>query len=166
MTEVDLLAVAGRRLRDRADHERRRERPRLRAVDDDTAEAHAALLPDLAADGLLDRLAGLQEPGQRAEPVRREALVAAQQQPGPVGADHGDDDGRVRPREAHVGHAVPRGAVGPLRQLAARQVRRRAGALRAGVYREGLAAARGAEGDARVPVQEGARVGVYGRWGM
>src|SRR3546814_11774731 len=63
----DLLADPGLvrpGLGEEAEHQRRRERPRLRGEVAAAKDAHAAFLEHLAFDGLLQRLARLDEAGQ------------------------------------------------------------------------------------------------------
>lgn len=164
--EADGLVGRVAHLRDGPDHQVRGVRPRLRRVDDDARQHHAGLLPDLAAHGVLDRLGGLDEPGQGRVPVRREALLPAQQDAAGVGGEHGHDDGRVGAREREVGDGGARAARRALRRRPAlrqqRRVRRRACALGAPVDRQRRVPARAAEGVARVPVQQRARLRVDG----
>src|SRR3546814_4284998 len=77
-------------------HQRRRERPRLRGEVAAAKDAHAAFLQHLALDGLLQRLARLDEAGQGGIAVRRPAGVAAEQQAAAVGDGH--DHRRVAAR--------------------------------------------------------------------
>src|SRR3546814_1748620 len=72
-------------LGEEAEHQRRRERPRLRGEVAAAKDAHAAFLEHLAFDGLLQRLARLDEAGQGGIAMRRPAGVAAEQQAAAVG---------------------------------------------------------------------------------
>src|SRR5688572_33038579 len=57
-----------------------RERPRLAGEVAALADAHADLLGDFARHALLERLAGLDEAGERAEHAGRKVRAARQQQ--------------------------------------------------------------------------------------
>ena len=120
------LAVARPRLRAAVryglepDHQRARERPRLRGDVADLADLHARLLAHLAPDRLLERLAGLDEAGQHGEAALRPARLAAEQKP--VAVHHAHDHDRVGAREVVgvAGRAVAFvAAVGVLRGPAA-----------------------------------------------
>lgn len=144
-------------------------------MDDDAAEPHPGFLPHLAAHGLLDGFGRLDEAGQGAVPVGGPALLPAEEHAVAVGRHDGHDDGGVRAREAQVRHALAGGAVGARgggdgdgaadAGLEQAEVGGWAGALGAGVDGEGRLAARGAEGVACVPVEEGACLGVGGGGG-
>src|SRR3546814_13540991 len=69
-------------LGEEAEHQRRRERPRLRGEVAAAKDAHAAFLQHLALDGLLQRPARLAEAGPGGIAVRRAAGVAAGPQSG------------------------------------------------------------------------------------
>src|SRR5690606_10053612 len=64
---------------DAADHQLRGERPRLAGDVPYVAHTHAGLLEHLALDGLLDRLARLDEAGERREAVRRKPRLAPEE---------------------------------------------------------------------------------------
>ena len=83
--------LAGLPRRDEAEHQRRRERPRLGREVARRPDAHAALLAHLADDRLLEALARLDEAGQRGVAARRPARRAAEQQPVAVGDEHDHD---------------------------------------------------------------------------
>ena len=61
------------------DHQAVRERPRLAAVVADVADLDADLLAHLADDGLLERLARLDEPGEAAVHRRPELHASGEQ---------------------------------------------------------------------------------------
>lgn len=135
-------------------------------MDRHAADPHAGLLPDLAAHGILDGLAGLDEAGQGAVPLGRPAGGAAEQHALGVGGDDGGDHGRVGAREADVGDAVAGWAVRALDgRGAAGEVVRWADALVAGLDGEVEVAAAGAVEVAGVPVDEGAGLGEDGGCG-
>src|SRR3546814_16368632 len=78
----DLLADPGLvrpGLGEEAEHQRRRERPRLRGEVAAAKDVHAAFLQHLALDGLLQRLARLDEAGQGGIAVRRPAGVRSEE---------------------------------------------------------------------------------------
>lgn len=163
--QADRLVRGVADLRDGPDHQVRRVRPRLRRVDDHPRQDHPGLLPNLAADGVLDGFRGLDEPRQRRVPVRREALLSAQEDAFAVAGEDGYDDGRVCTGEGEVGdgRACAAGrALGGLALLEQGGVPGRTGALGACVHRQSGVAAGAAEGVARVPVHEGAGLGVDG----
>ena len=138
-------------------------------------EPHPGFLPHLAADGLFDRFAGLDEPGQGAVPVGRPLFLAPEEDVRGGGGEDGHDDGGVRAREREVrypgaggaggagtgcGGVVGDGAGGGGGEEG--EVCGRAGAFRAGVDGQGGVPALRAEWIAGVPVEEGARLGVDG----
>ena len=84
--------------RGEADHERAGERPRLAAEVAHVVDRDPGLLVDLAGDGLLERLADLDEPGERAEERHPRARVAGEQRAA-IALDEGDH----RRRQARVG---------------------------------------------------------------
>src|SRR5438874_7643969 len=67
-------------LGDERDHQRMRERPRLAREVADAADAHADFLLHLAREALLERLARLDEAGERAVHAGRKVRAARQQQ--------------------------------------------------------------------------------------
>ena len=73
-----------------ADHERRRERPRLAPPVGDVTDEHPGLLGHLAADGVLERLPRLHEARERRPPPRRPVRGVPEQDP-VVGVDHRHD---------------------------------------------------------------------------
>jgi branched-chain amino acid aminotransferase len=89
-----------------ADHQRVGERPRLAADVAHVGDLDPHLLTDLAADRLLERLARLDEAGERAEEPRRQVVAAPEEHP--VAPPHEDDHRRRDAREA--GEATPRAA--------------------------------------------------------
>src|SRR5437870_7275565 len=64
---------------DERDHQRVRERPRLAREVADVVYAHADFLVHLAREALLERLAGLDEPGERAVHAGRKVRASGQQ---------------------------------------------------------------------------------------
>ena len=64
-------------LADERDHQRMRERPRLAGEVAAAADAHADFLRDFAREALLERLAGLDEAGERAVHARPESAGCA-----------------------------------------------------------------------------------------
>ena len=96
LVRIEREALA-HRFADEAQHERGREGPGLGGVIADLHDLDAGLLGDLAADGLFQALAGLDEAREgRIEP-RRPGPVPAQQTALAEGNEH--DDGGVRARE-------------------------------------------------------------------
>ena len=90
------VRVAARVGRLEAEHERRRERPRLRGDVAGVGDRDARLLADLALDGLLEALPRLDEPGEAGEPPLGPVRVAPEQDA--VAVDHERDDDRVGAR--------------------------------------------------------------------
>ena len=134
-------------------------------MDDYSPEIHTGFFPDFAAHGFFDALSGFQEASERAVPVFRPSLLAAEQDAFSVGADDGHDNGRVGAREAQVGDAGARCAGRAVAGVdLARDVFGRAGAFEASVDGERAVPAGGAEGVSRVPVQQVAGFGVDGGW--
>ncbi len=86
-----------------ADHQAGRQRPRLAAEVGHLPHLDAGLLLDLATDGVLHRLAGLHEAGERGVAALRPQRAASEQGPlvGAAGLAVGDDHdhGGVGPRE-------------------------------------------------------------------
>ena len=79
------------RLGEAADHQRGRKGPGLRGQVDDARAGDAGLLADLAPHRVLDRLAGLEKPGQRRIHARREAGLAPDQAALAVDGQHDHD---------------------------------------------------------------------------
>src|SRR3954469_16986889 len=73
--------LAARVVGEEAEHERARERPRLRARVAHAAHRDAGLLEHLARHGLLERLARLDEASERRVAARRPARLAPHQRP-------------------------------------------------------------------------------------
>src|SRR4051794_30589070 len=128
--EGDLLA---QRLAEAADHQRGREGPGLRGEVAHLADRHARLLLGLAANRVLDRLAGLDEAGEARIGVRHEAGLAAEK--AALAAVHQHDGDGVRARK------VLRLAGGAI-------------AAKAGAGEDGRRAAVRAEAVARMPEQQ------------
>ena len=97
----DLVGVdgdlGGLGLADAAQHEGMRERPRLARVEGHLADLDAGLLQHLAAHGVLDVLAGLDEAGERRVHLVAVAVLVRQQAALAVGDQH--DDHRIGARE-------------------------------------------------------------------
>ena len=89
--------VVGGRIGMEAEHQRGRERPRLRRVVAHVGDLDADLLPDLAGDGVLQALARLDEAGQRRVHVLGPLALAAEDDP--VAAADQHDHRRVGARE-------------------------------------------------------------------
>jgi hypothetical protein len=127
------LAVAGHRIARRvasveAEHQRDRERPRLGLQVADVANGDAGLLQHLARDRVLQPLARLDEPGQRAVTARRPRRLAAHQAAVAVGDEH--DHHRIGARMMLVAvgadadvTALPRDRRGPADPAEARRAR-------------------------------------------
>src|SRR5580698_1852090 len=94
---VDANVAAGV-VRGEPDHQRMREGPRLASEIPDASHLDADLLAHLARERIFERLADLDEPGQRAEPAVGRARVMRQK--GFVSAADEHDDGR---RDSRVG---------------------------------------------------------------
>ena len=84
-----------------ADHQLAGERPGLAGDVDDVAHAHPRLLVNLARHRFLDRLARLDEAGERAEAARGKARLAAEQQARrlPLAVRHQHDRDRIGARK-------------------------------------------------------------------
>src|SRR5262245_48719748 len=130
----DLL---GQRLGQKADHQARRKRPGLRRQVAHAPAADARLFAHLAAHGLLERLARLDEAGEAREPGARPPPVAAEQAAPAVDREH--DHHGIGTREVR-GLAV------------------RAASHPTGRCDPGRRAALGAEAVPGVPVEERARL--------
>src|SRR5690606_867744 len=72
--------LAARPVAHEGDHQRMRERPRLAGEVADVAYSHADLLGHLALQALLERLAGLDEAGERAVHPGREVRAAREEE--------------------------------------------------------------------------------------
>ena len=142
-------------------------------MDHHPSQQHPALLPHLPPDSLFHALRRLDEARERAVPVLRPAFLAPQQHPLTIRREHRDDDGWIGAWETQVTDPLPGRAVrtlcgfriGGAADCRARRGDRgpvggRTGAFGAGVDGERGLAALGAERVARVPVQEGACLGV------
>src|SRR3954452_25600974 len=127
-----------------ADHDRRGERPRLRADVERVNDGESRLLLDLAHHGSLERLARLDEAGEDRVPLTTPQRVGPEQQPVLL-VGHADDDRGVGARE-HVVSAgllrLPLGVAPP-----------------AALRREGGRTGAGREAVRRVPVGDGERLG-------
>jgi hypothetical protein len=124
-----------------ADHQRRREGPRLRRAVAQVGHLHPALLGDLARDRVLQRLARLDEPGQRAEPPGRPARLAAEQHAVVLRVMDEHDHDRIGAR------VMDRAAVGAVADVAGLAHRRERAAARAVTMRAVPGEDRGGVGD-------------------
>lgn len=103
-------------------------------MNDDTRKQNTRFLPHFSSNGILDRLRGLDEAGQRRVPMGRETLRAAQQNSLGIGRKHSDDDRGVCTREGQVRQGSPGVASGALWRFplcGKRSIRRWTGTLSA-----------------------------------
>src|SRR5699024_9596275 len=101
VAKVNALTVR-QRARHGAEHQAGWVRPRLARVHHYVADPHAALLPHLAPNAVLDTLTRFEEARERAVEAPRPLLVTAEEHALAVGGNDGGDHGRISAGEGDV----------------------------------------------------------------